>query len=135
LRGFHAFDDLYEALAQPDGDHALLLSRLAALDAPGSPVVDLSLLRIALGDHEHRVSIYLTWLPAFAAYRKSPAFKATVIDGGLLAYWRAEGFPLMCGHGALRISNATERRERRRVRHVLVSTTRPRLSGVPAVRG
>jgi adenylate cyclase len=96
LRGFHAFDDLYEALAQPDGDHALLLSRLAALDAPGSPVVDLSLLRIALGDHEHRVSIYLTWLPAFAAYRKSPAFKATVIDGGLLAYWRAEGFPPMC---------------------------------------
>jgi len=36
------------------------------------------------------------WLAIFADYRQSAAFKAIVIDGGLLAYWQAEGFPPQC---------------------------------------
>ena len=96
LRGFYAFDELYDALGKPKGDYALLRSRLAALQETGSTATDIPSLQIALGDHEERVSIAVIWLPIFADYRQSAAFKASVIDGGLLAYWQAEGFPPQC---------------------------------------
>ena len=95
LRGWHDFDDLYDALGQPKGDHALLRARLLA---PGGPEGNFQLdaLLIALGDHSRRINNWTLWLPAFAEYRKSPAFSQVMKDNGIIAYWQQEGFPPGC---------------------------------------
>jgi TolB-like protein/Tfp pilus assembly protein PilF len=96
LRGFYAFDELYDALGQPLADHAVLRSRLTALEESGNTADEMALLLVALGDHRKRVFSYVTWLPMFDEYRRSAGFKAVMIESGLLAYWQAEGFPPHC---------------------------------------
>ena len=96
LRGFYAFDELYDALGQPLADHAVLRSRLKAQEESGNTSDEMAPLLVALGDHRERVFSLMTWLPMFDEYRQSATFKATVIESGLLAYWQAEGFPPQC---------------------------------------
>jgi len=95
LRGWHAFDDLYDALSQPGGDHRLLRARLVASGGPEGNF-QLDALLIALGDHSRRINNWTLWLPAFAEYRKSPEFSQVMKDNGILAYWQQEGFPPGC---------------------------------------
>jgi tetratricopeptide (TPR) repeat protein len=39
---------------------------------------------------------YFTWHPSYAPVRKTERFKANVRSSGILAYWRAKGWPDLC---------------------------------------
>jgi TolB-like protein len=95
LRGWHDFDELYDALGSAGADHSLLRARLSALDGDeGNRQTDILL--IALGEHSHQVNNWTVWLPIFARYRQSPEFSALMQSSGILEYWKQEGFPPHC---------------------------------------
>jgi TolB-like protein/Tfp pilus assembly protein PilF len=100
LRGWYDFAALYEALGQPALDHGVLRSRLSALWQSGDAVANRwsgeRTLIAALGDPQAALASYLEWLPTQAHYRRSPAFRTSVIDGGRLRYWQEHGFPPQC---------------------------------------
>jgi hypothetical protein len=95
LRGWHAFDELYDALGQPDADHAILRARLSALDPDGANEQVQTLL-IALGAKDISTNSWVQWLPVLREYRQSSRFHRMTIDTGMLDYWRTAGFPPGC---------------------------------------
>jgi tetratricopeptide (TPR) repeat protein len=100
LRGWYDFAAIYEALGDPDADHSVLRSRLSALWQSGDEVANRwageRTLMAALGDQQTALASYLEWLPTQAHYRRSAAFRTSVIDGGRLRYWQEHGFPPQC---------------------------------------
>jgi adenylate cyclase len=101
LRGWHDFEALYEAMGQPDADHAVLRSRLLAVvdrsgDSQSSQSFEIQQILRALGDHQTSVESWVPWLPTMAHHRRSPVFRAAVIDSGRLRYWQEHGFPTQC---------------------------------------
>ena len=95
LRGWHDFDQVYDALEHPGADHTVLRARLAAAAGPEGNY-QLDALLIALGDHSRRINNWTLWLPAFDEYRRSPEFSQVMKDNGILDYWQREGFPPGC---------------------------------------
>ena len=89
---------------------------LRAAPAPAPPKrPDLGVIRLGLrlipapperflGVYERGVKIGYTpvtangleWAPAYTAIRKTERFKAYVRDAGMVAYWRAKGWPPQC---------------------------------------
>ena len=53
-------------------------------------------LLIALGDHERIVNNWVLWLPVYRDYRQSSTFRRQIVGSGVLAFWKAEGFPPGC---------------------------------------
>ncbi|MCK7592719.1 tetratricopeptide repeat protein [Pseudomarimonas salicorniae] len=97
LRGWHAFDELYDALGDPQADHSVLRARLGNLvRAQGTENQQIEGLLVALGDHSHRIVNWTAWMPVNTPYRRSDAFKRHVTENGLLQYWREQGFPPQC---------------------------------------
>jgi adenylate cyclase len=101
LRGWHDFEALYEAMGQPDADHGILRGRLLALlerrgDTASAKSNEIGQFLTLLGDHQSTAQSWLGWLPTMANYRRTPEFRAHVIDGGRLRYWQDHGFPAQC---------------------------------------
>jgi tetratricopeptide (TPR) repeat protein len=100
LRGWYDFAALYEALGQPASDRGVLRSRLSALWESADEVANRwsgeRILMAALGDEHSALASYLEWLPTQAHYRRSAAFRTSVIEGGRLRYWQEHGFPPQC---------------------------------------
>ncbi|MGE4073104.1 MAG: hypothetical protein AB7E72_18200 [Lysobacterales bacterium] len=96
LRGWHDFDELYEALDHPEVDHTLLRARLSTLSEGDASNAQQAALLIALGQHDEATNAWTAWLPVYASYRKSATFKDYVIRSGLLRYWQQHGFPAQC---------------------------------------
>ena len=97
LRGWHAFDELYDALGDPQADHSVLRARLQNLgQAQGSDNQQVQSILVALGDHRHAIANWIVWLPAYARFRQSETFKNYIINSGTLQSWQADGFPPQC---------------------------------------
>lgn len=93
----HANDELYDALVNPEGDHAALRRRLARFleenSLESSTVIELL---IALGDFDRDSLGFAFWLSPHSRYRQSDGFKRRIRRQGIDEYWRQAGFPPMC---------------------------------------
>jgi TolB-like protein len=96
LRGFHKFNALYDALADPAGDDRALAAELKALIAENDGSLRVNSLLNALGDYSTPTLITVQWLGALTGYRRSPEFKAHMRASGAYDYWRRYGFPAQC---------------------------------------
>jgi TolB-like protein len=96
LRGFHKFNALYDALADPAGDDRALAAELKALIAENDGSLRVNALLNALGDYSTPTLITVQWLDALTGYRRSPEFKAHMRASGAYDYWRRRGFPAQC---------------------------------------
>ena len=91
-------DELYEAFRHIDEDHRELLADLLtfASSRPKRGLISYNMLLIPLGGFDVRPSPEHLWAPDYAAYRRSPQFKAFIRGTGIHAYWHEHGFPLQC---------------------------------------
>lgn len=96
LRGFHKFNALYDALADPAGDDRALAAELKALIAENDGSQRVNSLLNALGDYQAPTLITVQWLDALTGYRRSPEFKAHMRASGADQYWRRNGYPPQC---------------------------------------
>lgn len=96
LRGFHKFNALYEALADPAGDDRALSAELKTLIAENDGSMRVNSLLNALGDYETPTLVTVQWLDALTGYRRSPEFKAHMLASGAYDYWKKHGFPPQC---------------------------------------
>ncbi len=98
LPDWRRHEDLYEAFKHPGGDHSELLSELEEFtrNHPRRGVNSYSFLLIPLGGFDVLPISVQFWGPDYAAYRRSPQFKAFIREAGVYAYWREYGFPPQC---------------------------------------
>ncbi len=96
LRGWLGLEEIYAALARPDGDHSVLIQRLRTHGDTVGSRQSINELLVALGDHESIPPTWVIWFDAYRDYRSSDAFKQHIRAWGLPAFWRATEFPPMC---------------------------------------
>ncbi len=97
LRGWHANEELYNALLNPWDDHAALRQRLQRFLEEklfqGTTAVELL---IALGDYDRNTIGYSFWSRPYDKFRQSEAYKNLIRRQGIDDYWREFGFPDLC---------------------------------------
>ena len=97
LDGWHAMDDLYQALRTPEQSHEALADRLLAFfERSDNFRGDARNLLIPLGRLDHPPFTNAIWLPAYRVYRQTPLFKDVLRQRGIVEYWQATGWPDSC---------------------------------------
>jgi len=97
-------EEWINALADPGADHSQGYARLKDWErrrGRGTRLVNFENLLLPFREYdEHIADITYArvalWSPEASAFRKSPQFKTLVREGGILAFWRARGFPDQC---------------------------------------
>lgn len=92
------------ALETPGADHSVGYARLKDWErnrSSGLRLTNIENLVLPFGQYDEHISAVTNarvalWSPEAAAFRRSPQFKTLVRDGGILAFWRARGFPEQC---------------------------------------
>lgn len=92
-------DEIYEAFKNPDGDHSALAADLTAYVRANSlenrPILNMLLVGVGAYDAGPPF-VAVIWAHHYAAYRRSPQFKAFMRKAGVHDYWRQRGFPPQC---------------------------------------
>lgn len=82
----------YHGLAEPNHNEHMVAAAWAAHHGD----VELALHAAAGGTKLRAHNVWFLWLPLFRDIRRTPAFKRLMTDLGLVAYWRANGWPSAC---------------------------------------
>lgn len=103
LPGFPRIDDLYaarlESKKNPGADHSELLAEVQKYVPQyqtdvGWTITDLLLVPLGYAKHEGHGSA--NWGESFQRFRQTEAFKQTIRDAGILAYWQEHRWPPLC---------------------------------------
>jgi len=97
-------EEWIDALENPGADHSAGFARLKDWEqrrGRGARLANFENLLLAFGEYDEHITNIATarvglWDPTASAFRKSPQFKMLVRQGGVLAFWRARGFPDQC---------------------------------------
>lgn len=92
-------DEIYAAFKDPDGDHSALAADLTAYVRANSlenrPYINMLLAAVGAYDTGPPFVAAL-WGRNYAAYRRTPQFKAFMNKSDVPDYWRTRGFPPQC---------------------------------------